>query len=58
MNERELFESSFPVPDWAEWIDLTQTYVVKEDMICSATALAMYRKAWQAWMDSAEVVRD
>lgn len=57
MTERERFEFQFPVPSWAEWNEITQTYDKREDHIISATALAMYRKAWQAWLASSEVVR-
>lgn len=57
MTERERFELQFPVPSWAEWNEITQTYDKREDHIISATALAMYRKAWQAWLASSEVKR-
>lgn len=49
LDDRTSFEAAFPVPAWAEWSDSDQSYLKREDHICSATALAMYRKAWQAW---------
>jgi hypothetical protein len=56
-TERSCFEQQFPVPEWAAWNDTEQAYVKREDFICSATALAMYRKAYQAWVARAALER-
>lgn len=49
LDDRTSFEAEFPVPFWAEWSEAEQSYLKREDHICSATALAMYRQAWKAW---------